>query len=398
MFDFVQSLGPIGGGDIPEASKTGFNCVLQKIVDLKANGKAIVFHYSDAPPHDSNRGNGLKEIEALKGSIVGFDWTLICEKFVELDVPVISIVAPQYGSEDEYYSKLGTMVILENTNAQLITKTTLKLLMDLSGNGSLMDYKLVFAKNQTRELVQHPNFIQDISKLTMDFKSSEEYRDICFSVIANLLDKDPMTLTYNPIIGKIWRLMCKLRTDERLEDLKIKMSTVAQKLTGIDSDIFKEWLEESYNSNEEINKFIEDCEQQLPFVMLDSVKVIDLPNKKDFLSIARAPTTQALKDVQAVLTRIVIVKNGPFPVNDDIKRYIPLSYPEFFSIVSHLLCPGILFSKRPSILVAMMLFLNKTPILMDKAQDYLTANIGTWLDFTKVVDFSEIVSVSSAKF
>ncbi len=237
----------------------------------------------------------------------------------------------------------------------------------------------------------HPKFLKDFTHLTQKFETSSEYRDLCFDVIANIIDVDPMTLTYNPVIGKIWRLMCLVKTETRLNNLLTKMSDFGQK----DQEL-REWINKSYNSSDVINKIISNCDQQLPFVMLDCVDIKELPNQDSLLSIARAPTAEALKNVQALLTRLVIIDKEPSPVHNNTKEYIPLncSHSSFFSILSHLLCPGIKFSQKPSILIAMMLFLNKTPVLMDKAKEYLQMSVGKWLDFTKVVNYPEITSYS----
>ena len=85
---FAQELEADGGGDAPEAMKTGLNTVLELIQAIhQSQGNAIVLHYTDAEPHLSYNGsqNFWAEKKALAHGIV--DWIEICRKFQEFHVP-----------------------------------------------------------------------------------------------------------------------------------------------------------------------------------------------------------------------------------------------------------------------------------------------------------------------
>jgi hypothetical protein len=93
LFKFVQNLLPKGGGDAPEASKTGLVDVLKRRNPSKAT---LVFHYTDAAPHHKsndtrapNQSNALKELKALGAE--KYDWIWLCNQYRELGIPVYTL-------------------------------------------------------------------------------------------------------------------------------------------------------------------------------------------------------------------------------------------------------------------------------------------------------------------
>ena len=94
--DFANGLRARGGGDSPEATKTGLNRIADEIRKHGANRQSIVIHYTDAPPHcelsDSDRGNKRGEQERLNGKEPGYDWVHICRWFARMNVPVYTFL------------------------------------------------------------------------------------------------------------------------------------------------------------------------------------------------------------------------------------------------------------------------------------------------------------------
>jgi hypothetical protein len=69
----ARQLEPIGGGDFPEATKTGLAKAYQL---MRANATTIILLYTDAPPHIAVDGNGKdrgsnqkKELDNLRSTL-----------------------------------------------------------------------------------------------------------------------------------------------------------------------------------------------------------------------------------------------------------------------------------------------------------------------------------------
>ena len=99
--DFVDALSATGGGDAPEATKTGLNRIAEMIVESERDPqhvrrRSIVIHYTDAPPHceqsDSDNKNRRGEQERLNGKEPGYDWVHICRWFARMNVPVYTFL------------------------------------------------------------------------------------------------------------------------------------------------------------------------------------------------------------------------------------------------------------------------------------------------------------------
>ena len=127
-----------GGGDYPEASKTALIRVLENITSKKVRAamcvvllpvqcvwlvqhtpKAVVIHYTDAPPHHRAGGANMMQekrvsflwifsmiafpfrieqglmgmsAQAMARSKFGWEWTDICQAFRDNDVPVFTFL------------------------------------------------------------------------------------------------------------------------------------------------------------------------------------------------------------------------------------------------------------------------------------------------------------------
>ena len=76
IVDFVNDLSATGGGDAPEATKTGLNRIADMIRESERDfqqhqrRKSLVIHYTDAPPHceesDSERSNKSRRKHSCK--------------------------------------------------------------------------------------------------------------------------------------------------------------------------------------------------------------------------------------------------------------------------------------------------------------------------------------------
>src|SRR5215469_1600542 len=142
ILQMAKDLIPLGGGDYPEATKTG----LAKAYEvMRAEATTIVLLYTDAPPHIKSANSEYfgKEQAALGNpkSYGGFgklfmDWTSACNTLQkEKKARVFSILEPNmtqmYGNYYNYLSEMtgGACFYLKDSQAQTISKVTMDLLL-----------------------------------------------------------------------------------------------------------------------------------------------------------------------------------------------------------------------------------------------------------------------------
>ena len=109
LIRFVKNIRATGGGDWPEAAKTGFCTVLKYLMKPGAvtRDNKIVIHFTDAPPHDIT--NKFENFDAEKKALLkdqkecvsngtyedhpGFDWIKLCDEFSKLRIPVYVVIS-----------------------------------------------------------------------------------------------------------------------------------------------------------------------------------------------------------------------------------------------------------------------------------------------------------------
>ena len=510
IITFVKALEARGGGDTPEATKTGLNKIAEMIREdeSKSNdsdkAKNVVVHYTDAPPHFNTNCNKFfesseqeREEKAMTPRIPGYDWVDICRWYSERDIPIYTFFTVeqnhqwnQSGFMDITMSlllHLGPVVVMRDTSVQNVTKATIGMFMhifgqkfDHDGDFSMLGcdiqsdmferqgwvreagYQKVdwfsentsstvstnyvthldltlnkIIKNETAaggfrpEKVKHPylstkvpftfrpiNIRIDVKEIIEQFSTDSEFKDTVFKVFNKLFTVESCdSMTYNPILGKLWRALCKMRDDVRVEKLKTKLSTVVSEMK--DGDIkktnMKNWLDTSYNAKQEIGDILLDKKNykdeeinNIPCLILDPAKTFSNPDQLavQLRTLARAPSRKGLAVIQTILTSLVFVGN-PFsklpvcPPNKNDDSEIPLFLPMalhsevFFSCLAHLASPGMLFTLRPALFIAIVAFLSNNKYLVDKATDFLETQKGKWIDLKNMRP--ELLSVETVK-
>lgn len=149
----AKNLRATGGGDYPEATKTGL-AQMYKVIRKEAT--TLVLLYTDAPPHtkaytkNSGYTNGTKEIEALsrKDSFDGHgpkfvDWVSACqllhtgEKRAQVFCFLGSMGAVTYSGHYIYLSTMarGATFLLEDSKPSTISQLTVDVLLSWMGAG-----------------------------------------------------------------------------------------------------------------------------------------------------------------------------------------------------------------------------------------------------------------------
>lgn len=428
---FAAALKAGGGGDAPEAAKTAFNEVVRQLraqneEDQGASQRTIVIHYTDAPPHFLNpspgTGNNDLERRALEDKDPGFDWLRICRAFRDLGTRVVTFTPTSICIKDKwFYALLGDCVVLPETTPDAITKFTMGVLLQLMGQ-SFEDINVTafavapdisqfegeeaaFEKTANgldvvpRAFEPHPALQKDLRCLVGRFKSSEQFKDLVFAALKELfVPEKVLAITYNSVLGALWRLVCTMREDLRLQPLCDALSSCCQALTGSKQEQLRTWVDQSYNQMEEIRTLIRSVPQ--PFeegaLVLD-LQGEDMPTKEEMRSLIHAPIPGVLRKVQALLTRLVVVKQGNLPVEpeEDAPMYVPLALKdqELFATLSHLLLPGLSLSLRPAAMIAILAELSGNALLQPRARRFLEARRGTWIPpIEKAEEYPEILN------
>ncbi|RHY48417.1 hypothetical protein DYB34_008481 [Aphanomyces astaci] len=330
-----------------------------------------------------------------------------------------------------FYSAMGPVVLVENESTTEITKATMGLLLQLMGHKvefasqftcvtvddakfdvgtenyvfPSMDTRLAFTKYpfQFTPLCMH--MLEDVSQLPVLFESNDTYQIMVYTIFgAFFTPANVLALTYNPILAKLWRVICRRRLDPRYLLLSVKLSTCVSALTGLDKAQIKHWIEASHNHSHEIRDAIlvvsNTSTTCRPCVVLERSGLVDAIDASDLRSLARVPSPGAIQTVQSTLTHLQFLDDVPVEGEvDGVPQYLPLDLPDtqLFSFLCHLVVPGTSFSLRGSAVVAMLCVSSNHSILSDRATSFLERIRGTWLPLELATDFAEILALEYIK-
>ena len=267
----------------------------------------------------------------------------------------------------------------------------------------------------------------DMNKILKQFSTDEEFQNVVFQVFEELFTPDScLSITYIPIFGTLWRQVCRLRGNERSKKLRTKLSNVITKLFDpAKKKQMRDWLqaESEYTIADFLfngNNYEKGQNGSGPYLIIDPAKVkalLEDPTMKEGLrSLARAPTQEGLVTAEKLITSLISIDDDSFEelstgvsrlklvrVNsrngDVIPNYLPLSLrPEIlFGCLPHLVSPGMMFTTRPAIMMAIVAFLSGNQNLKEKAETFLLAKKGDWLNLGDVKNFPEILSEETVK-
>ena len=332
LLEFVKFLRPYGGGDYPEATKTGLAMAHEV---MRAEATTIMMLYTDAPPHFEKTGGMERqgEIKALtKESYGGFgkqfaDWVTAAKTLTGegggKKAHVYSILAGSTNAIVGPYTYLSTVTHglsfgLSVHSKTLISELTIGILLawmgvDTSGvtskykvsvktftqphtltklqkekelEGRVLfhsfDTSLKMAKgfeieaedlelaNLSRVVPSRANRIVDFSKR---YNSDTAYKDFVATQLRDIITENVTAMTVNPIFGTLWRAVCNDRKNPARDGLIQLFGAQVDKLTTVNDAKakMKAWLEESYNFAEEIENMIAEVPEQdkFPCVYLD---------------------------------------------------------------------------------------------------------------------------------
>lgn len=433
LMPFITKLTATGGGDIPEAAKTAAN----KLLDIVSDS-TIVFWYTDAPPHHSiNYGeNYPKEKLYLETNKKIFDWYNLCNELRKKNITVYPIINTIERSCSSFYVMMSTITLgktlyITNTNAKLISQTSIKLFLGLMGcdyqfkddvwelvyedksdfgkivnenssNGYLPGFhpekKII---NKTLEITTHPSLVMNLRTLVDLFHRDIHYKDRIYTLFGSLLNPDSvLALTYNVIFATFWRLISRNFDDPRRELLRNKLSETMESLkknNKPDHLVVIEWINDSFNQTYEVNEIIIKAKTKVPALVLDTSRYYA---PVEFLELGKSCNQKVLSIIVDMMSNMRVIDNeNDLPkTSDEMDRkgrplplkYIPLSLPnkQFFGTLPHLTAPGTLFTMRQSLIMAALAFITNNTILEKRAEEHLQYNKGKWIDTSNADNYA----------
>lgn len=402
LSSFVEKLVANGGGDNPEAVKTGLIEASKKV-----EKPTICIFYGDAPPHhkykDDDPGeNYKKEVEALGKE--NFDWLTICEKLRDKKMRIYPIMRDLNNYSYPFFASLAEITGGQffSINHSSIVRNTIGVLLNLAGvefehdplcNAVQMpetyNQKKIL-KNDSGRFSQAPKFLRPkivainevkarIGNPINRFQTSEDYKNLVFRVFERLLTPTRvMAFTYNTLFGKLWREICKQRKDPRRERLMAILSQSVTAVSESDRVLLQTFLDETYDQTAEIEEIVEGYGDKGPFYVIDHDQHLA---RKTLYEIGLSCAPFAVSAVRQLLTGLRVANRKPEKRTN--LTYIPVNMEPGmkFNLLPHLIRPGTMFSMRLSAIMATIAKISGS-ILQDDAVKCLNDWRGKWIDFT----------------
>ncbi|KAJ6647034.1 putative ariadne-like RING finger protein, partial [Pseudolycoriella hygida] len=392
---FAEQLTATGGGDTPEAVKTGLWEASKKV-----EKPTICIMYVDAPPHHKYKGsdpgeNYAKEIAALGPT--NAQWCNICRLLRDREIQATNGQCVQIGTSSVVRATIGILLNLAGVEFEYDEKcANVTKLEFVNFEQTLVDDSDYDTKQRHTINPVNITTIEDIKDKignpVANFHSSEEYKELVFKVFHNLLRPERvLAFTYNTLFGKLWREICKERKDPRRDALVERLGHTVTLMDHQSRAILQSFIDDSYDNTSEIESIILPYGSVGPFYVIDHEE--DLSRKALFeIGLSCAP--QAVQSVLQLLTGLRITTQLP---NQKCNlSYIPVNLPSNlkFKLLPHLMRPGTMFSLRLSAIMASIAKISGS-ILRDDATKFLNEIRGKWIDFElpecNSVDFARLM-------
>ncbi|KAF4980419.1 hypothetical protein FZEAL_3572 [Fusarium zealandicum] len=321
-----------GGGDWPEATKTGLACAYQK---MREDATTVILFYTDAPPHSAATGgaNYVEEKTALnKTTSYGgtghlfADWVSAAQtlKSGPKKAVVFSIVDQTNPSAWTPYLYLSTVTggtfFSAIITADKISQLTLGLLLTWMGAGKAVEGDAAVvgnskeyiaaadinkAKSETSPILSEyfttgyttisyrkpiTTNIKDTCVVLKDmpqvlkargpsvrnfakrYVDDDDYKKLAVDQLRRIITSNVSAISVNPIFGTLWRTVCNDRTNEVRDSLITLFGLEVDRISdAVEKSRMKAWLEESYNYAAEIQEAIKAVPEEdcFPVVYLD---------------------------------------------------------------------------------------------------------------------------------
>lgn len=427
LLNFIENINAYGGDDYPEAARTALY-ELSTCVDDRT-GKTLVFWFTDAPPHISTKFSKEKYLNKEKEYLSGsYNWITLTKIIKDKSCIIYPVIYTNDTLTISYFTYLSTVTggntfqILGSSRIikrlyssylehippppDVISKNVINILISITGEkveftNSLIswiyenvdiqendcDDVVLLSSNEMKYKLKKIHPFSNVQKLLSNaidvyMKDIESNIQSIYNVFTFMLNKsnNPILLTYNPIFGKYWRLICRQRNDIQRDKLVRDMSNLLSNLKNNDKERFEVFLSESYNQYDIIKNIISECEPNPYFICNTQLDFIT--NMKDCLELARSCDIGKLGNM---LQYISLINNNEYLYsNKNNIRYIPFTMNpiDIFKCIPHLYVHGAMFSLRPSAILACIAIYTNNKYLNDIAKIFINEIRGKWIDMT----------------
>ncbi|EHK44728.1 hypothetical protein TRIATDRAFT_220452 [Trichoderma atroviride IMI 206040] len=331
VLEMARKIQPTGGGDWPEAAKTG---LAKAYTVMRPEATTIVLLYADAPPHfkETDETNYRLEKAALTGNdMFGedgklfVDWTSAAKTFAAgpKKAVVFSVIqmanvnthsaflylstvtggnlfeiqdmAPDKISQltigilltwmrlgkttSNAEAKLGYLTRYES-HADILTANTEEdpVLRKYIGKGHFSRTPFVLeclnnVKTEAVTLGQVPGLVKArgprVESFADKYNNDPGYKSMAFSQLRLIIESNVSAISLNPVFGSLWRAACNDRLNPGRDELLNLFSFHVDKISDdTEKARMKAWLAESYNYADEIRDVIKAVAPEDRFPML----------------------------------------------------------------------------------------------------------------------------------
>lgn len=406
LVKFAQEMHASGGGGHPEATKSALYHLMENLPPSFDADKDMIYilHLTDAPAHDESSrldNEGTLEKKTLG---VKFDWVELTKAMLAMPIAYHAFSDCKYnlyaslasstqgffvqantaqlmsGLMDVFNGWFGTDETKEVKSLQLELKTKGKKTVDKEGD-LVNSYNLV-AKSTA---ANHVQLEASLSEATHRLDRDEMYRQLVFSMLADIIREDVMSLTINKVFGRIWRKICTMRKDPRRDELINRIEMEKKKLVEAKKVKFEAWLRESYNMLEEIEQ---DLQEMVTEGHADPNKgcivfmrdINDTSEPADMIACIRNLAKTDMSYIRHGYARMSVNADMPYTFAKN-QTIIPLgmSPGKIFMYILHLIAPGTKVGARRGQAILAMLALGT--VLDEVAKQFLQRYKGTWLNW-----------------
>lgn len=389
---------------IPKIAKTALLEALEKI-----ENKTICIIYFDSPPYHvfegdmriigneikvqaiiEDRSNWLNVCDALsRNNMMVFPlfnmirirdtlpfYTILAEKTggkcfqintSQLVQTIIGIILSLGGCEFKYY--YSTNIVRMNNDFKPLKFLT-----------NIKYYQIInpmYSKSIIIPLIKQfeNKFICATEKLKLD----EGYKKLVFSIFSRIITKEnAICLTYNTLFKKIWRVLCEQRDDVHLMLLVDQLRVIVNLVDNDIKSILQNFIDDWYFRMKEIQLKINQYNECKLFYVIDSNEHLERNLLMEIEYSCRPSSFQA----NLKLLKWLRISNERPDTNSGV-TYIPVGMipKDTFKLLSHLICPGIKFQTRQSLIMATICIISGS-ILENEAKKYLNESKGKWIDLS----------------
>jgi hypothetical protein len=353
---------PEAGGGFPEAYKTTLNHLLC----LGSDVPSIVFMLCDAMPHGTIKkldDEGKKELKYLRKNNMITDWDELCKEYKKRSIRVIIFLTTESLHTKAIWEKMGDVITIWEKTSSVITEAmlwTFNALFDLPRKTPLPNK---FSLDM---------LIEPVIKININEHIKNALPEEVINAFDNLLDPSvperALALTTNDILGKYWRLICgkfkfiedgKYKT--RCQSIMDKLSLCMNKLFENEKVMLKAWIDRSHDETAEIRSIVQNAIKSSSFhesLILPKEMTRNL-SVDDVRELSRSCKFTGVIQLISSLE----ITNERFTFSDDESvspNFIPMNLPrhQLFSLIAHLLYPGLMISQTETYMVAILALKN----------------------------------------